>query len=298
MIEYCGDSSNVNDLYLRNCFYWAAKNGLKDRVVQITAGGQTKDIKADKFILMITGNENHHCLDHYYEDSRVLAIVKNYPWIKNTAKNKRIESSFDVHTVDNAPRFQTLPEDPRTLNIPLGITNDFEAYNLPDRVYRTGFIGQWTKIRESYIERIGNYLAEKSEDLDQFQFAFYSGFGPFVQGSEDDGSLPTAVYSVNLANYGMSLCFSGQSPETFRLYEAASSGCGIISTPLPNTWYYRHLPALYILPEFNFEDLMYRTIMDDTIVKDYRKATTSWYHQYASPKAVGNKIANHIKGLE
>jgi len=297
VIEYFGDDNNVNDLYLRNCFYWAAKYGLTDQVIQINNGDKTEDHNTNNrpFVLMITGNENHECLDHYYEDPRVLSIIKNYPYMKNVANDPTTTRSYEIHTYENSPRFLTLPEDPRTLNIPLGTTNDFLPYNFPNKVFKTGFIGQWTKIREMYLTKINKCLAENNADLNQFQFALYSGFGPFVQDNKDDGSLPTEIYSVNLANYQMALNFSGQSPETYRLCEAAASGCGIISTILPDTWYYKRLPALFISCETDFELPMYKTLLDSNIVNDWRKAATAWYHQYATPKAVGQKIASHTR---
>ena len=297
MIQYCGNIENVNDLYLRNCFYWADYHGLKLPVIQINFGDELPKEPSGKFILMVTGNEMHKSADYYYQDSRVFCIVKNYPHIENTSTDPK-SVTFEMTTIENAPVFETVPEDVRTLNIPLGLTNKFPIYCLPEKKYKSGFIGQWTKIREQYLERIASFLDYTNSDASQFQFALYTGFGPFVQNNPDDGSLETEVYAANLASYETSLCISGQSPETFRLYESAAAGCCIISTPLPNVWYYKNLPALYILPEMKFEDKLFSLLDDQKTLKSYQTATQAWYHQYASPPAVGKKIAEHLERLK
>ena len=299
MIKYYGNFQNINDLYLRNCFYWASKsNNFDVKAYQIEAESRKlPKTNAKKYVLVITGNETHDCLDDYYEeDARIIAIVKNYPAMANVSNKPGIEYSYQMKTVGNVPRFVTKPEDPRTLNVPLGIANDFPTYWNTRPELKIGFIGQWTKIREYYVNRITEYFKDNLEDIDKSQFLFYKGFGPFVQGAKD-GSLTTEDYSANLANYNFSLCISGQSPETYRIFESAASGCAIVSTPLPDTWYYKHLPALYISPQMDFEGYLLKAINDTSLIQKHRDATQIWYHNYAAPKAVGKKIAEHLENF-
>ena len=287
MKNYYGDIKNVNDNYLRQCFYWAFREGLKYPVYQIHCTNSTDNIKEDKFVLMITGNENHDNLDHFYGDSRVVSIIKNYPHMINHHPDigQAYEAGLDEKGV---VRFVTEEEDERTLNIPLGICNDFVPYNFTKRENLGGFIGQWTQFREDYAKTLDSFY-EKTP----FKFAFYSGFGPFVQ-KKERGSLNTVDYSYYLSNFEISFCFSGQSPETYRLVESAHAGCAIISDILPNVWYYKNLPALFIARNENFENIVKPIILDESKRSRYQKAISEWYVTTASPIAVGKRIAKHI----
>ena len=228
-------SNKFNKIYLRQCFHWAFKNNLKLPVYEILPDESISCIPEEKFVLMIVGNENHLNLDHFYEDSRVAAIVKNYPCMLNHHPEKGQAYQVIVDS-NNKMWFKTEKEDDRTLNIPMGPWDDFTHYVLPQREYIGGFTGQWTKIREDCVLKINKIFGKE-----KFKFKFYKGFGPFIQGKK---SLNQLDYSYELSNFEISFCFGGQSPETYRLFESAITGCAIISTPLPYTWYYKDIPTI------------------------------------------------------
>jgi hypothetical protein len=283
--NYEGKTANVNDDYLRQCFYWAQRLGCSLPVYQINFGEKTENIKADKFVLMIAGNENHVSTDYYYEDSRICAIIQNYPAMTN--HGGEIGQSYEYTMVDGVPRFVVLESDPRTLVIPLGYTNGFYPYNITKRKALSGFFGQWTQNREEYAKHFNNHYRE------QLLFGFYNGFGPFVTDNED-GSLDIQAYAYNIANLKVAMCFSGQSPETYRLCEAAASGCAIISTILPDVWYYDKIPALFIDLDMNFLEATEHLLKNQDTIDQYQMMTSAWYNSFATPKAVGIKIAAHV----
>ena len=108
-------------------------------------------------ILMITGNENHKNLDHFYSDSRVLSIIKNYPHIKNEAPPDRpeIEWSYSFSRDTNGRIcFAIEQEDPRTFNIPLGYCNQFSPRYLGNKPNSGGFLGQWSENRQNYVQQL------------------------------------------------------------------------------------------------------------------------------------------------
>jgi len=287
MEKYYGDYKNVSDNYLRQCFYWAFRKGLKYPVYQIHCTDSTNNIKEDKFVLMITGNENHLNLDHYYEDNRIVAIIKNYPAMKNYA-DPELGQAYKIKINESGRGlYEVETEDDRTLNIPLGFCNDFVPYTFKERESLGGFIGQWTNFREAFIKNIEKLYTNEGKNV-PFKFALYNGFGPFVQKNE---SLNTLDYSYHLSNFDISFCFSGQSPETFRLIESAMAGCCIIETGLPNVWYYKNMPSILLNPdtiipsiEFAIENKAY-----------FQRKISTWYVETVTPIQVGKRIENHIR---
>jgi hypothetical protein len=288
--NYFGDIENVNDNYLRQCFYWAFREGLKYPVYQIHYNESTENIKEENFVLMVTANENHNNLDHFYDDPRIVSIIKNYPHMIN--HNSSVGQVYEAKLDDRGViRFITEKEDERTLNIPLGTCNDFVPYNFTKRENLGGFIGQWTQFREDYVKKLDSFY-----DKMPFKFAFYNGFGPFIQ-DKDKGSLNSMDYSYHLSNFEISFCFSGQSPETYRLAESAYAGCVIVSDILPDVWYFRNLPAIFIARKKNFEDIITSILVNKSKRSYYQKAISEWCVETISPPAIGRKIAQHVRGL-
>jgi len=295
-MNYSGDLKNVSDEYLRRVFYHSYRLGMEQPVYQIHYEDSLDSIESkNKFVLMITGNENHKNLDHFYQDSRVLAVVKNYPYIKNEAPPDRpdIEWSYSYSEDKNGRIcFETSPEDPRTINIPLGYCNGYSPRYLVQKPLPGGFLGQWSENRQKYISAIDSFF-ENASTKNPFQFGFYKGFGPFVQGEE---SLTIDEYSSYMSRCQIAFCFTGQSPETFRLLEAAKAGCLLVSTPLPDTWYYRDLPA-FVSPSFTNEEMAQIIEKVNLHGAELQQGIAEWYNTCASPIAVGQKIASHIKGI-
>jgi len=293
MKNYYGAIKNVNDNYLRQCFYWAFREGLQYPVYQIHCTDSIDKIKENKFVLVITGNENHNNLDHYYKDPRVVTIIKNYPHMINHSGKEGDQAYACIPDEKGVIRFIVEEEDNRTLNIPLGTCNDFIPYNLTQKQNLGGFIGQWTKFREEYAKKL-DALYSKKHQKSPFKFAFYKGFGPFVQ---DNESLTTVDYSYYLSNFEISFCFSGQSPETYRLLESAASGCAIVSTILPDVWYYKNLPALYITPDNEIGDIVNQLLTEKSIRHNHQRAVSEWYVETVSPPVIGKKIIKHLENL-
>jgi hypothetical protein len=299
-MNYYGNTSNVNDFYLNQVFYNAFKHGLEFPVYQMCYNNNTKSIITDKkFILMLTGNENHKNLDHFYEDPRIVSIIKNYPAIKNTATADDTQQ-YKMEITNGIPFIPVEQEDPRTLNIPLGYCNDFVPYNFSTKRKAGGFVGQWTKNRINAITAIKSYFRERNLEL-QYDWALYSGFGPNVRkGYQTPGinsSLDIDEYAFHLADMEISFCFGGQSPETFRLVESAASGCIIVSDVLPKIWYYESLPALFVphWKDFVLEQLFRKLKSKES---DALQAMTSkWFVECISPPAVGKKISEHVRSI-
>tara|TARA_B100001250_G_C19649434_1_gene721945 strand:+ start:168 stop:956 length:789 start_codon:yes stop_codon:yes gene_type:complete len=253
----------------------------------------TENIKTNqKFVLMLTGNENHDNLDFHYSDDRVVSIIKNYPSIKNQSSEDGVQQ-YEIISDSGIPRIRIEDEDPRTFNIPLGFCNGFVPYNFANKKLHGGFVGQWTKNRELAVKAIDSYF-QRNDQENPYTFAFYKGFGPNSQNNKENPSLMMDDYSFNLGGLETSFCFTGQSPETFRVVESAMSGCILIIDALPDIWYYKNIPALMV-PYWADEvliDLMRKINGSD--YKLFSGLSSEWYVRDICPRSVGKKIFDHV----
>jgi hypothetical protein len=300
---YYSCRKNVNNQYLTNVFCVAFEHGLNLPVYQVNYKdekefGQTINCKDDAFILMICGNENHRSVGHYLEDSRVKMIIKNYPRMINQSEDPETSQEYTTKINQKGHQKFIIEDEPKNmLTIPLGICNNFNPVS--SKLNRTsgGFIGQWTQFRQQKFENIRNGFINASEDC-PYDFAFYNGFGPFVQRNTDSvkenkGSLRTEVYSNFMSNADIAFIPSGQSPETYRLFEAAAAGCIIVHDVLPDIWYYDSLPYVPL------ESTDFMPVKDyiDNYTDELRLLTSIWWQSVVCPIAVGKKIASTVKEL-
>ena len=256
----------------------------------------------EPFILLAKGNEEHENLDRFYSDSRVLAIIKSYPAMKNTAPEDQAKNGIrmlDYVFRDDLDRFvyPVLPEDPRTINIPLGFCNGFKPYQNYNREISLFFNGQYSEVRYDILK---NY-----DDLNILGrspvISFYKGFGGDARlGDEgDDGHYDIDTYSRCLGNALISACISGASPETYRLSESAASGCMILSGPLPDVEYYNTLPGI-ICPNDKMTDPDFINHIAEAVPKfwpDTAYHISEWYNKFIAPKAVAERINNHLRKI-
>ena len=117
-------------------------------------------------------------------------------------------------------------------HMPLGVPTGFKSVSKPiyEREIDISFVGQFAPNRLHLLNVMSSFCGS---DVDSF-FGFTSGF---------NRGLSRASYSDILANTKIALCPTGTaSTETFRLYEAASVGCLIITCEQPKNWIYEGAP--------------------------------------------------------
>lgn len=299
---YHSDRSNVSNQYLTNVFCVAFDHGLDLPVYQVNYEEpdcflKDREIKDSAFVLMICGNENHKSVDHYLSDSRVKMVIKNYPRMINVAEDKKNSQEY-ITKMNNKghQKFIVEEEAENILTIPLGTCNDFCPMPLRRDRNPGGFIGQWTQIREDKFVNVRNCF--EGEEC-PYDFAFYNGFGPFVQIKDlkkngYKGSLKTDVYSNFMSNSEIAFIPNGQSPETYRLFEAAAAGCIVVHDILPDVWYYDNLPYV------PFESTNFKPVKEyiENYKEELKILTGIWWQSTVNPIAVGKKIAETFKSLE
>jgi hypothetical protein len=230
--------------------------------------------------LWILGNEWHRSFDFKFSiDANCKFIIKPYPYIENYSP---IHQPYDEGRIlpieSNRQYVKTSIEDHRVINIPLGLNRNFRNRQLKKTI-DIGFYGQISGIRSAMLPWIKG-----------LNVVLYNGFG-FARSDEE--------YSEFISKCKIAFCPSGQSPETYRLFEAAKSECAVISNCLPDTEYYRECPALTVPWEcFNESnsDIINKKIchMLDNI-DELQKEMKLWVEKWTSPEFISNKVIMHAK---
>jgi len=300
-VKYISDRKNVNNQYLTNVFGVAFDNGFSLPTVQVNFKNENSydglDLHGfDACVVMVCGNENHESVDHYLEDPTVKMVIKNYPRMINVSNEPEISQEYATKINQKGHRkFIIENEKENIFTIPLGTCNNFNPIPSNRDRLKGGFIGQWTQIRQDKFENIRNNFPNGDCPYD---FAFYNGFGPFVQienlqKSDNSGSLRTDVYSNFMSNSEIAFIPNGQSPETYRLFEAASAGCIVVHDVLPDVWYYESLPHVPLESE-NFIPVKNYI---EKYSEELKMLTSIWWQSTASPVSVGKKIAAKAKEI-
>jgi hypothetical protein len=116
----------------------------------------------------------------------------------------------------------------------------------------------------------------------------YSGSGPFAN---PGAMLGPAAYSSGLMNAKIALCPRGNFDETFRLGEAARSGCVAITEPLPERWYYRDAPVVQLARWSELPSALEALLADPAGLTARAAQTRRWWVQTLSEAAVARFIA-------
>tara|TARA_Y100001973_G_C5165974_1_gene316181 strand:- start:260 stop:1198 length:939 start_codon:yes stop_codon:yes gene_type:complete len=259
-------------------------------------------IKSEKYILLIKGNEHHLSFDNLYKkDKRLVAIIKNYPHLKNVASDPE-EVIYEVNTTNTFPAVDPLPEDERTINIPLGYCNGFRSAHRLKRTLDRSFSGIHSQVRDDFLKTIELQKPWGPTD----HICTYQGFGG-VYNNDHPNFLNREEYARLLGHSKFALCPGGASPETYRISEAAASGCIIIRGILPNTEYYNTLPSIIcpVIKESDSDSLKRHKInILDSRIKTFEKSyskivdyTIDWYNKWIDPQASAKRIANKLRSL-
>ncbi len=121
----------------------------------------------------------------------------------------------------------------------------------------------------------------------------FSTAGPFGNAPE---ALDAETYSQRLADAKIVLCPRGNFDETFRLCEAARSGCVAVSETLPPRWYYRDPPVVELRSWRALPDVL-DTLLDEGEALQQRAARMrEWWDDTLSEPAVGRHVASSLAG--
>jgi hypothetical protein len=104
-------------------------------------------------------------------------------------------------------------------------------------------------------------------------------------------------YSSRLMDAKVALCPRGNFDETFRLFEAAKSGCVVVPELLPPRWYHEALPAVEITDWRTLSATIGRCFSDRESLAQRAAATHEWWKTRACEAAVGAYVAGQVRNL-
>jgi hypothetical protein len=105
------------------------------------------------------------------------------------------------------------------------------------------------------------------------------------------GKFTPAEYSRNLMNAKIVLCPRGNFDETFRFFEAARSGCVIVTEPLPERWYYDGAPVVQLRGWSELSAKLAGLFEDRARLSDLSQQTRTWWENVVSEPAVARYMA-------
>ena len=101
--------------------------------------------------------------------------------------------------------------------------------------------------------------------------------------------------SERLMDSKICLCPRGTSLETFRYFEALRYGCVLISEPVPDRWFYRDSPAIYINDWKTLPAVLDSLLGDKDRLVALHQQALDWWQSKCAPAAVSAKMDSYLK---
>ncbi|MET4075378.1 hypothetical protein [Hymenobacter sp. UYCo722] len=128
---------------------------------------------------------------------------------------------------------------------------------------------------------------------EQFDNAFPASIIRFSNGFHN--GIPLGDYAQLLGDSKIVLCPAGiENPESMRHFEAASLGCIIITTTLPDVVIYRNAPFIVLSSWRELKQTVERLLREPNRMAELHLKTLDWWRSMASPQSVANHILGHL----
>jgi hypothetical protein len=200
----------------------------------------------------------------------------------------------------------------RIYPIPLGYYNQKERPIAPagDRRWLVSFAGSGgatragTGLRESLSTPKDLSRRAMLEALAQLRIAMpdapiasvaIDGFPSLLPGQDAGALQMTETYSDLLADTAICLVPRGNSPETFRFFEALRAGCVVICEPLPRHWFYRGAPVIQIDSWGRLPTTVRELLATPGRLEALQQASIRWWQRKCSEEAVAAYMAQRIR---
>lgn len=221
-----------------------------------------------KRIVIVTSAEGHKYIPSDQLDPNCLAVFMHYYPKLDT--QYQFSSSFFLNV-------------PKVFPLPLGSTSFFKCpivKNYHDRMYDFSFIGQLDPYRRMPFYHAVMNIRDKYNCFVQF----YDGWNNGVGGEK---------YSQILSDSKIALVpFGSASLDTFRFYEAAESGC-ILLTDRQNNYPFME-KSTHIVCEWGKLEIYLDNILRSNAASDMSNSTRLFWEKYLSPEACAKYIISKV----
>jgi hypothetical protein len=150
-------------------------------------------------------------------------------------------------------------------------------------------------VRDDLAESLKRFEAQKKWNL---KLLLATGFVPqaVAWGLAAEGStMSPEDYMTEMANSKICLAPRGTSFETFRHYEAASAGCVVVSDRLPQTWFYRNIPFIFVKDWRKVDQILDRLLQDPVKLRTLHEQTLKWWNDRLSPAALAHYVVSVLR---
>ena len=120
------------------------------------------------------------------------------------------------------------------------------------------------------------------------------GFPDLHPSRDREARLLTQSYSELVAQTRVCLVPRGNSPETFRFFEALRAGCVVVCESLPDYWFYRGAPVLKVRRWSELSDVLTALLADTAELERLHSASVDWWRSRCSEEALGQYMAEQI----
>jgi hypothetical protein len=206
------------------------------------------------------------------------------------------------------PRVRTSP----IHAIPLGYYNqsDLDLIEFNRRRWTVSFAGSGAAAeavrgwRRALIPPKDRARAHMRVALDELQAAlpgepirtlYQTGFPALLPDQDVEARALTQTYSELLADTRVCLVPRGNSPETFRFFEALRVGCIVVCEALPDHWFYRGAPVIRVRRWSELASVIRPLLEDPPTMLSLHRASLDWWATRCSEEAVGHFIAERIR---
>lgn len=202
---------------------------------------------------------------------------------------------------------------PPIVTIPLGYYNqsDHAPVPFPARKWSVSFagsIGRGSSVTDRSLRQrlgtpkdrarvqMGNALEQLRGELsgEPIMILTLPQFPMMLPGQDEEARGLTAAYSGLLAQTRVCLVPRGNSPETFRFFEALRSGCVVVCESLPDHWFYRGAPVVRVKRWAELSSILPPLLADRARLEEMHHATLRWWESRCSEEAVGRLMADRI----
>jgi len=120
-------------------------------------------------------------------------------------------------------------------------------------------------------------------------------FPALLPGQDGEARAQTQSYSELLADTRLCLVPRGNSPETFRFFEALRAGCIVVCEPLPDHWFYQGAPVIRVRRWNELSSVVEPLLGDPSAMLELHRASLDWWTARCSEDAIGQFMALRIR---
>ncbi len=123
-------------------------------------------------------------------------------------------------------------------------------------------------------------------------------FPTMLPGLDEQARGLAETYSELVAQTRVCLVPRGNSPETFRFFEALRAGCVVVCESLPAHWFYRGAPVVRLDHWDELGAVLTPLLADRAALDEIHRASVHWWESRCSEEAIGHFMAARISAAQ